>query len=125
MLSVPPVQRKKDAADWLHSRRGGDSNLSRLLRLPDWFNIKVPKSWWRSRSFLRNLPVNAIRNYGFWAGFEIEFMQLKRNEIDSGKETGESRNYDTLFGNGLVDSTPPSVGSAEAINLHFSGHCLY
>ncbi len=27
-------------------------------------------------------------------------MKLKRNEIDSGKETGENRNYDTLFGNG-------------------------
>jgi len=29
-------------------------------------------------------------------------MNLKRNEIDSGKETSESRNYDTLFGNGLT-----------------------
>jgi len=29
-------------------------------------------------------------------------MKLERDEIDSGKETGESRNYDTLFGNGLA-----------------------
>ena len=29
-------------------------------------------------------------------------MKLGRNEIDSGKETGESRNYDILFGNGLA-----------------------
>ena len=28
-------------------------------------------------------------------------MKLERNEIDSDKETRESRNYDTLFGNGL------------------------
>ncbi len=27
-------------------------------------------------------------------------MKLERNEIDSDKETRESRNYDTLFGNG-------------------------
>jgi len=29
-------------------------------------------------------------------------MKLERNEIDSDKETRESRNYDTLFGNGLA-----------------------
>ena len=29
-------------------------------------------------------------------------MKLERNEIDSGKETGKSRNHDTLFGNGLA-----------------------
>jgi molybdenum cofactor biosynthesis enzyme MoaA len=29
-------------------------------------------------------------------------MKPGRNEIDSGKETGKSRNYDTLFGNGLA-----------------------
>ena len=34
--------------------------------------------------------------------YEIESMQLKRNKIDSGKETGESQNYDTLFGYGLA-----------------------
>jgi hypothetical protein len=31
-------------------------------------------------------------------------MKLERNEIDSGKETGKSRNHDTLFGNGLAIS---------------------
>ena len=29
-------------------------------------------------------------------------MKLERNEIDSVKETGESRNHNTLFGNGLA-----------------------
>jgi len=29
-------------------------------------------------------------------------MKPERNEIDSGKETAESRNYNILFGNGLA-----------------------
>jgi hypothetical protein len=45
-----------------------------------------------------------------------ESMKPGRNEIDSGKETGKSRNYDTLFGNGLASSLLISVSKLSLKN---------
>ncbi len=47
------------------------------------------------RSIYQLISLKSVRLAG-------ESMKLERNEIDSDKETRESRNYDTLFGNGLA-----------------------
>jgi len=47
-------------------------------------------------------------------------MKLERNEIDSDKETRESRNYDTLFGNGLANTI--GGGSMPPPSFMCAGH---
>ncbi len=53
------------------------------------------------RSIYQLISLKSVRLAG-------ESMKLERNEIDSDKETRESRNYDTLFGNGLA-SIPVAI----------------